>query len=147
MSFTHQEEPDARWLSVILPPAVVLIVGKRGSGKSALAYRLLELLRFKLTPYVVGVPAQARRILPHWIGIAPTLEELPARSIALLDEAYMMYHSRHSMAAQSKAMSQMVNLSRQREQTLIFVSQEARQVDRNVASSASVLVFKQMGML
>ncbi len=53
----------------------------------------------------------------------------------------MTYHSRHSMAGDSKAMSQALNLSRQRDQSLIFVSQEARQVDRNVASSASLFYF------
>ena len=44
-------------------------------------------------------------------------------------------------------MSQIINLSRQREQTLLFVSQEARQVDRNISSSASVVVFKDLGIL
>jgi len=140
-------EQDARWRSLILPLSVVVIVGKRGSGKSALAYRLLELFRYHLTPYVVGTPAEARRHLPHWIGMAPTLDDLPPRSIALVDEAYMLYHSRHSMAQDNKSMSQVVNLSRQRDQTLIFVSQEARQIDRNIASSANVLVFKETGML
>ena len=139
-------EPDARWRSLIVPPAVVVIVGKRGSGKSGLAYRLLVLFRYHLTP-VVGVPAEARRHLPDWIGIAPTLEDLPPKSVALVDEAYMLYHSRHSMARDNKSMSQVVNLSRQRDQTLIFVSQEARQIDRNIASSANVLVFKETGML
>ena len=140
-------EPDARWRDVIVPPAVILILGKRGSGKSALAYRLLELFRHRLVPYVVGAPPQARKLLPDWIGIAPTLEDLPFNSIALIDEAYLAFHARGSMAAASKAMSQALNLSRQRNQTLIFVSQEARQVDRNIASSASVLVFKDLGML
>ena len=51
------------------------------------------------------------------------------------------------MAQDSKAMSQSLNLSRQRNQTLIFVSQEARQVDKNIASSASVVVFKELGIL
>ena len=140
-------EPDARWRSAIIPPALVLIVGKRGSGKSALGYRLLELFRSRLTPYVVGVPSGARRLLPEWIGVVASLEDLPSKSIALVDEAYITYHSRHSMAGESMAMSQALNLSRQREQTLVFVSQEARQVDRNVASSASVIVFKELGML
>ena len=140
-------EPDAKWRSLIVPPSVVVIVGKRGSGKSALAYRLLELFRYHLTPYLVGAPAEAKRHLPDWIGIAPTLEDLPPRSIAVVDEAYMLYHSRHSMAQDNKSMSQVVNLSRQRDQTLIFVSQEARQIDRNIASSANVLVFKETGML
>ena len=139
--------PDARWREVIVHPSVVLVVGKRGSGKSALAYRLLELFRYRLTPYVVGAPSQARRLLPEWIGIVPDLDNLPHDSIAVVDEAYMSFHSRRSMAEESRAMSQNVNLSRQRNQTLIFVSQEARQVDRNIASAANVVVFKELGML
>ena len=51
------------------------------------------------------------------------------------------------MAQESKAMSQLLNLSRQRELTLIFVSQEARQVDKNIVSSASVIVLKDLGAL
>jgi hypothetical protein len=140
-------EPDAKWREVIIPPAVALVLGKRGSGKSALAYRLLELFRHQLTPYVVGAPDRAKQLLPDWIGIAATLEELPNKSVALIDEAYLAYHARESLAQESKAMSQMLNLSRQREQTLIFVAQEARQVDKNIASAASVLIFKELGML
>ena len=49
---------DGRWREVILPSSVVLILGKRGSGKSALAYRLLELFRYHKLPYVVAVPIQ-----------------------------------------------------------------------------------------
>ena len=44
-------------------------------------------------------------------------------------------------------MSQQLNLSRQRNQTLLFVSQEARQVDKNIASTASVLLIKDLGIL
>ena len=82
-------DTNARWREVIVPPSEVLILGKRGSGKSALGYRLLELFRYQLTPYVVGVPGSARNLLPDWIGIAPTLEELPPKTIALVDEAYL----------------------------------------------------------
>ena len=122
-------------------------MGKRDGGKSVLAYRLLELFRYRLSPYVVGAPATARQLLPDWIGIAPTLEELPNKTIAIIDEAYLAYHARESMTEESKAMSQTLNLSRQREQVLIFVTQEARQLDKNIASAASVVVFKEPGML
>ena len=100
-------ETDARWRDVIMPPAVVLVLGKRDGGKSALAYRLLELFRYQLSPYVVGTPASARQLLPDWIGIAPTLEELPNKSIAIIDEAYLAYHARESMAQESKARSRL----------------------------------------
>ena len=36
-------EEDSRWRDVVAHPSIVLILGKRGSGKSALGYRLLEL--------------------------------------------------------------------------------------------------------
>ena len=142
-----QLESDARWREALVPPAVALILGKRGSGKSALAYRLLELFRHRLTPLVVGPPQRARTLLPEWIGIATSLEDLPQNCIALIDEAYLAFHARESHTDTSKAMSQLLNLSRQRNQTLLFVTQEARQVDRNIVSAASVVVFKELGLL
>ena len=136
-----------KWLKLIHHPSIAVILGGRGKGKSALGYRLLEYLRWADSVYVVGLPKEARNLLPDWIGMAASLEDVPPKSIVLVDEAYMPYHARSSMAAEAKAMSQLVNLSRQREQTLIFVSQEARQIDRNIASSANVVIFKDLGML
>jgi hypothetical protein len=142
-----ESETDARWREVIVHPSVVLLLGKRGSGKSALGYRLLEQFRYGLTPYVLGVPTQGRKLLPEWIGIAQGLDEIPAKSIVLVDEAYLRYHSKESLSPASREMSRILNLSRQRDQTLIFVTQEARQVDKNIASSANVVAFKDLGML
>lgn len=138
---------EIAWQSHISHPSVVLILGKRGSGKSALGYFLLELLRYKAQPNVVGLPSSRLNLLPDCIGVVATLEDLPANSVALVDEAYLAYHARGSMVAKSKAMSQALNLSRQREQTLLFVSQEARQIDKNISSSADVVIFKDLGML
>ena len=59
-----ERETDARWREGIMPPAVVLVMGKRDGGKSVLAYRLLELFRYRLSPYVVGAPATARHLFP-----------------------------------------------------------------------------------
>jgi len=140
-------EKDANWLKTVIHPSVVLVLGKRGSGKSALGYRLLELFRYKLTPYVLGIPAKAQKLLPDWIGVAQDLDEIPQDSIVLIDEAYLSYHSRGSFKTQSMEMSQLVNLSRQRNQTIIFVTQEARQIDKNIASQANVVVFKEPAIL
>jgi hypothetical protein len=135
------------WLKLIRHPSVTVILGGRGKGKSALGYRLLEHLRWTASPYVVGLPGNARKLLPDWVGMVTSLEDVPPKAIVLVDEAYMPFHARSSMAAEAKAMSQLINLSRQREQTLIFVSQESRQIDRNIASSANVIIFKDLGLL
>jgi len=136
-----------KWLRLIHHPSIVIILGGRGRGKSALGYRQLEHLRWTASIWVVGLPKEARKYLPDWIGMATSLEDVPPKSIVLVDEAYVLYHARSSMASEAKAMSQMINLSRQREQTLIFVTQEARQIDRNIASSADVVIFKDLGIL
>jgi len=85
--------------------------------------------------------------LPEWIGVAEDLEHIPNGSIVLIDEAYLSYHSRESHKSKSTEVSQIVNLSRQKEQTLIFVTQEARQIDINIASQANVIIFKELSML
>ena len=95
-------EADARWLEVVVAPAVILLLGKRGSGKSALSYRLLELFRYRLPAYVVGAPERSSKLLPDWIGTVPTLEDLPPDCIALVDEAYIHFHSRRSMAQEAR---------------------------------------------
>ncbi|MFB0557248.1 MAG: helix-turn-helix domain-containing protein [Dehalococcoidia bacterium] len=137
----------SKWLGLIPHPSIVVILGGRGKGKSALGYRLLEHLRWVASVYVVGLPESARKLLPDYAGMVASLEDVPPNSIVLVDEGYLTYHARRSMAATSVEMSQTLNLSRQRNQTLIFVTQEARQIDRNIASSANVVIFKDLGIL
>jgi len=136
---------DKRWRRVIRPPSVIMISGGRGSGKSALGYWLLELLRFASSAYAVGVPESAEPKLPKWIGIVPTLDDLPRDCTALIDEAYLLHHARESSTAAHRRLSAAVNLSRQRNQTLIFVSQESGQLDRSIVRSVDVLVIRKPG--
>jgi len=142
-----QLSEEQLWLKIIPVPSVLIILGKRGGGKSGLGYRQLEIFRYILNPYVVGIPTQAQKLLPDWIGIAHNLNEIPPFSIVLIDEAYLRYHSRDSLSTQSKEMSRFVNLSRQRNLTLVFVTPETRQLDKNIISQANVIIFKEPAML
>jgi hypothetical protein len=126
---------------------VAYIVGKRGSGKSSLGYRLLELLRNQAAPYVVGLPAAGRKFLPEWVGWADRLEDVPPKAVVLLDEAYIDYHARDSMSARGRSIGELVNLSRHKEQSLIFIVQEARQLDVNIISQADVIAIKELSEL
>ena len=138
---------DAKWRQILKLPAIVELLGGRGGGKTALAFRLLEICRYARAPHVIGFPAPAVKLLPDWIGTAETLEELPRNCIALIDEAYLSFHARASQTRAHRQMSESLGLSRQRNQVLIFVSQEARQIDKNISSSASVVAFKELQIL
>jgi len=139
--------PDLIWLKRIIHPSLVLVLGKRGSGKSALAYYLVEIHRYGLKAYVVGIPQSKQHLLPEWVGVASSLEEVPFGAIVIVDEAYLLYHARGSTTQESKEMAKLINLSRQKEQTIIFVSQESRSIDKNIASSANVIIFKEPEIL
>jgi len=140
-------EPDIRWLDLIVPPCVVLLLGGRGGGKTALGFRLLELFRYKLTPYVIGLPSQCAHLLPDWIGIEERLEDVPSGSISLVDEAYLSNHARNWAKAESNDLCRLLNLSRQHDRTIIFIAQQGRQINLDIASSPNVIVFKNPGML
>lgn len=136
-----------RWLNIIKHPCVIIVIGSRGSGKSAMGYKILEYLKWTARPYVVGIPQKAQKLLPDWIGSVPSLEDAPPDSVSLMDEAYMALHSRSSTSQYARKISNLINLSRQRGQTLVFITQEARQVDLNIASSANVIIVKNPGIL
>ena len=140
-------EPDIRWLDLIVPPSIVLLLGGRGSGKTALGFRFLELFRYKLMPYVIGLPSQCAHLLPDWIGIEERLEDVPSGSISLVDEAYLSNHARDWAKVESRELCRLLNLSRQQDRTIIFSAQQGRQINLDIASSANVIVLKNPGML
>ncbi len=140
----YTPEPDAVWRRLAPHPSVIIVLGKRGSGKSALGYRLLELLRDVAAPYVVGLPREAQTLLPEWIGCIDALEDVPQGSVVLLDESYLQYSARASMTAAGRGLGAIVNLSRQRGQTLIFIVHETRQLDVNAVSQADVIAIKEL---
>ena len=97
--------------------------------------------------YVVALPQKVRSLLPEWIGSVPSIEDIPQNSLGLVDESYTLFHSRTSSSDRARTLSNLINLSRQRGITLIFISQESRQVDKNIVSSADIIIFKNPGIL
>ena len=104
-------------------------------------------MRGRGEPYAVGLPAGAQKLLPDWMGMMDRLEDVPPNAVVLLDESYLQYHSRASAAAGGREIGRLINLSRQKEQTLIFIVQEARQLDVNIVSQIDVLAVKELSDL
>ena len=69
--YPDENEGFQEWIESLPFGNVILILGRRGSGKTALAARLAEYLSatFGLAVYWVGLPEIARNLLPHWIKI------------------------------------------------------------------------------
>ncbi len=138
------DDPLAR---LVTHPAVVLVLGHRGSGKSALAIRLQELLRDIAPAYAIGLPAKASRLLPEWYGLVDDASTIPPNAIIYIPESYRLFHSRSTQSAQGRAIGELVNLSRHRRHTLIFDVQNPAHLDRNIVSEADVVLVKEPGPL
>ena len=141
------EPPDADLPPLISHPCVVLILGHRGSGKTALACRLQELLRDVAPPYGVGLPPMASRLLPEWYGLSDNFTDIPANAIIYVPESYRLFHARSTQTAQGRAIGELVNLSRHRRHTLIFDVQNPAHLDRNIISETDVVMLKEPGPL
>ncbi len=108
------DEPIAQLLH---HPTVVLILGHRGSGKTALAARLQELLRDVAPPYAVGLPEKAARLLPEWYGLAQDFDTIPRNAISYVPESYRLFHARTTQTAQGRMIADLINLSRHHRHT------------------------------
>ena len=64
-----------------------------------------------------------------------------------MDEAYLQLHARNSMSVAGRSIGTIVNLSRQHGQSLIFVVQEARQLDVDAIPQADVIAVKELSLI
>jgi len=114
--------PEIGWVDLVRPATVSVILGKKGSGKSGLAYYLADLAEkeYQLQPIVVNLHPDRQSLLPPNYGIA-TLDEIKDTGdlIAIIDEGTTM------IPAGGQKLEEIVKgfsaLSRQRNQVLLFI--------------------------
>ena len=92
MGMQDDQQPQAnQWDRVIQPNSSYLIVGDVGTGKSALAYWLLETYsqKYNLLPMVVGLPRGKQTLLPSSFIVLDDPSECTKHenTIAFIDEA------------------------------------------------------------
>lgn len=131
------------WQDLIAPGTVNLVLGKKGRGKSALAYYLLELLSplHQLLPVVVNFPQERQSLLPD-IYIIKGLEDalFTENAIVLIDEGTTQLPAGNRLEELIKACS---SLSRQRNQILLFVFHASRDVGSRILRGMDTVMVKE----
>ena len=123
---------------------VILITGRRGAGKTALGYYILEQ---SPNPYVFGLPEEAWQYLPEFITPLKSLEKLPKKATIFIDEAALWFYSRSSSQRMNRYISQLVTEARHQEQLLIFATHTLRKLDIGVVMDADAIFFKEPSFL
>jgi hypothetical protein len=125
---------------------IILIAGRRGSGKSALGFALLEHIaaRSSRPCYAFDVPDA---VLPGWILPIEKLDDAKQGGIVLVDEGAVAFGARDSMAQRNKSLGKLMAIARHRGLTLIFVTQTTGMIDRNVLALTDAIVLKEGSLM
>ena len=114
---------------IIQHPSVILIIGRKRYGKTALGFSILEEFHNEqpeLKIFVVSLPKEKHHLLPDWIIPTDNIEELPDNSIALIDESSLSYHAYLWGQKETVVMDRMISISGHKNQTFIFITHTMR---------------------
>lgn len=146
------QEPPKTTLYHALPfPGLILIMGDRRMGKTGLAHEIANQVhnrrRLKAVvhmPRVVpeGVRKRIQRLLPPWMKIVTSRSEWPKNSVVIYDEAAQSAHARRTQSGDAVELDDLIGVSGQRNQLIIFIAHHSRKLDLNVVTEVNRIIWK-----
>lgn len=125
---------------------IMLIIGKRGSGKTALGMKFLSWFNHNTRRKCYGIGYDAAK-LPRWIKKADGIDDVPNDSVVLIDEAAILFFSREAMTTMNKFLSKIMAIARHKNLSMVLITQSSAMIDLNVLRLADVLLFKEPSLL
>lgn len=126
--------------------AIGLIIGSRGSGKSALGMRLLENVSAK-TGRTVCAMGFDEPSLPSWIKCVASVEEVQNGSAVLVDEGGIAFSSRSSQSSANRLLSSLILVARHKDLSVLFISQNSANLEVNAIRQADFLLLRKPSLL
>lgn len=124
--------------------SIGIVLGARGSGKTALGLRLLENVAGRRPCAAIGFE---RASLPPWIEPVGTVDDVPNGSCVLVDEGGILFSSRSSMSEANRVLSELIFISRHKDLAIVFISQNSANLEVNVLRQADYLLLKPASLL
>jgi energy-coupling factor transporter ATP-binding protein EcfA2 len=144
----EQAESYTRWLDGFQEGKVVLVTGRRGSGKTALIAKMAEYMSavYQMPTYWLGLPDEARKLLPTWVTMIDDAYKCPVNSFIVCDEAGINFLSLLFQDQRNQFMRRLLMVCRQRHCSLAFAVQNTKDVDIAIVRQADSIIFKQPGL-
>lgn len=123
-----------------------LILGARGTGKSAIGMRFLENFKARTDKkiYAIGFESDS---LPKWIRSVQSVDEIKNNSVVLIDEGGIEFSSRKSMSSANELLSDLLMISRHRDTSVLFITQNSANLEVNAIRQSDYLVLKPSSLL
>ncbi|MBU0893946.1 MAG: hypothetical protein KKF48_01825 [Nanoarchaeota archaeon] len=123
-----------------------IIIGARGSGKTAFGVKLLENIysKHKEKCFAIGFNPNE---FPSWIKVVSDISELENDSWVLIDEGGILFSSRSSMSSANKLLSKLILIARHKNINILFISQNSSNLEVNILRQADFLALKTSSLL
>jgi len=143
----EQKEACQEW-QASLPGSVGMVLGKRGSGKSSTGARIGELMQaaYGIPFYWLGIPEDARELLPSWVRIVDSLEQCPNNCFILVDEGGLNFLSLKFADKRNIYLRQQLMLCRQKNWIVVFCVQSSRDIDESIIRQSNWTILKEPGL-
>jgi len=123
-----------------------IILGARGTGKTAVGIKILENIyaKNKRKLYAIGFKNED---MPSWIETIETIDQIKNNSTILIDEGGVLFSSRRAMTNPNKMLSDLILVSRHKNLSILFISQNSSNLDINILRQADYLILKPTSLL
>ncbi len=123
-----------------------IILGARGSGKSAFGIKMLENIYAKTSRkcYAIGFKENE---MPSFVDVVEKTDEIENDGFVLIDEGGVLFSSRRAMSTANKMLSDLILISRHKNLTILFISQNSSNLDVNIIRQADFLILKPSSLL
>lgn len=132
-------------------PGCFLILGARRTGKTAMAHYIAhELHEKKGIPAVVHLPTvphdvrkKIQKLLPPWMKVTLSRDEWPKGCLVIYDEAAQTAHARRTQSGDAVDLDNLISISGQRMQMILFLAHFSRKIDPNIATEVDGILWKE----
>jgi hypothetical protein len=123
-----------------------IILGARGTGKSALAIKIFENLHNKKGKklYAIGFKSEE---MPSWVETIDSIDQITNNSHILIDEGGILFSSRSAMSKPNKLLSELLLIARHKNLSILFISQNSSNLEVNILRQADHLLLKPSSLL
>ncbi|MBI5224698.1 hypothetical protein HY989_02415 [Candidatus Micrarchaeota archaeon] len=125
---------------------VGIILGARGSGKSGIGMRILENVHANSSRRVCAI-GFSRESIPSWIDCADSISEIQNGSFVLVDEGGIVFSARRSMGDANALLSELLLISRHKDLSILFISQNSSNLDVNALRQTDYLLLRKSSLL
>ena len=131
-------------------PGVYIIMGDIRSGKTGLAHEIANQMNQRRgIPAIIHMPKatqdirrKIQRMLPKWMTVVADRSAWPKDTVVIYDEAAQSAHSRRSQSGDAVEMDDLLAISGQRRQLILFISHHSRKLDINVCTAVHRIIWK-----